>query len=209
MYKIVSLSLMIFNFGFLPAQSKLNYVIKDVDVLFFTEDYLETFYPDYSINNLVFVSIMQQKLYVIMDKRVVASYPISTSKFGLGNIFNSQKTPLGLHVVKNKMGEGVPLNGIIKYGFYSNEIAQIIKEPKTSGNDLITSRILWLDGLEKGKNKGGIMDSYNRGIYIHGTNEEGLIGIPASHGCVRMKNKDVIDLFNTVPKGIHVLILDN
>ena len=209
MYKIVCLSLMIFKLSYLSAQSNLNYVIKDVDVLFFTEDYLETFYPNYKIQNLVFVSIMQQKLYVIMDKKVVASYPVSTSKFGLGNIFNSQKTPLGLHIVKNKMGDGVPLNGILRYGFYSNEIAQIIKEPKTSGKDLVTSRILWLEGLEKGKNKGGIMDSYNRGIYIHGTNEEGLIGLPASHGCVRMNNKDVIDLFNLVPKGIYVLILDN
>ncbi len=209
MYKIVCLSLMIFKLSYLSAQSNLNYVIKDVDVLFFTEDYLETFYPNYKIQNLVFVSIMQQKLYVIMDKKVVASYPVSTSKFGLGNIFNSQKTPLGLHIVKNKMGDGVPLNGILRYGFYSNEIAHIIKEPKTSGKDLVTSRILWLEGLEKGKNKGGIMDSYNRGIYIHGTNEEGLIGLPASHGCVRMNNKDVIDLFNLVPKGIYVLILDN
>ncbi len=209
MYKIVCLSLMIFKLSYLSAQSNLNYVIKDVDVLFFTEDYLETFYPNYKIQNLVFVSIMQQKLYVIMDKKVVASYPVSTSKFGLGNIFNSQKTPLGLHIVKNKMGDGVPLNGILRYGFYSNEIAHIIKEPKASGKDLVTSRILWLEGLEKGKNKGGIMDSYNRGIYIHGTNEEGLIGLPASNGCVRMNNKDVIDLFNLVPKGIYVLILDN
>jgi hypothetical protein len=127
----------------------------------------------------------------------------------LGNIFNSQKTPLGLHIVKNKMGDEVPINGILRYGFYSNEIAQIINEPKTSGKDLVTSRILWLEGLEKGKNKGGLMDSYNRGIYIHGTNEEGLIRTPASHGCVRMNNKDVIELFNIVPKGIYVLILDN
>jgi len=107
------------------------------------------------------------------------------------------------------MGDEVPINGILRYGFYSNEIAQIINEPKTSGKDLVTSRILWLEGLEKGKNKGGLMDSYNRGIYIHGTNEEGLIRTPASHGCVRMNNKDVIELFNIVPKGIYVLILDN
>jgi lipoprotein-anchoring transpeptidase ErfK/SrfK len=209
MYKIVCLLLLIFKLSFLPAQSTYTYVVRDADVLYFTEDYLATFYPNQIIQNLVFVSIMQQKLYVIIDKNVVASYPVSTSKFGLGNIFNSQKTPLGLHIVKNKMGDGVPMNGIIKYGFYSNEIALILKDPKTSGKDLITSRILWLDGLEKGKNKGGVMDSYNRGIYIHGTNEEGLIGTPASHGCIRMKNKDVIDLFNLVPKGIYVLILDN
>ena len=200
---------MLCKLSFLPAQSTYTYVVRDADVLYLTEDYLSTFYPNQAIQNLVFVSIMQQKLYVIIDKNVVASYPVSTSKFGLGNIFNSQKTPLGLHVVKNKMGDGVPMNGIIKYGFYSNEIAPILKEPKTSGKDLITSRVLWLDGLEKGKNKGGVMDSYNRGIYIHGTNEEGLIGTPASHGCIRMKNKDVIDLFNIVPKGIYVLILDN
>jgi hypothetical protein len=128
-------------------------------VLYLTEDYLSTFYPNQAIQNLVFVSIMQQKLYVIIDKNVVVSYPVSTSKFALGNIFNSQKTPLGLNIVKNKIGDGEPMNGIIKYGFYSNEIAPILKEPKTSGKDLITSRVLWLDGLEKGKNKGGVMDS--------------------------------------------------
>lgn len=108
---------MLFKLSFLPAQSTYTYLVRDADVLYLTEDYLSTFYPNQAIQNLVFVSIMQQKLYVIIDKNVVVSYPVSTSKFALGNIFNSQKTPLGLNIVKNKIGDGEPMNGIIKYGF--------------------------------------------------------------------------------------------
>lgn len=209
MQRFLLLMCLLFFLVKINAQNVNNYVVRDLDVLYFTEDYLETFYPSLTINNLLFVSVLQQKIYVIFDKKVVRSYRVSTSKFGIGSTFNSNKTPVGLHVVKNKMGIGVPLNGVLKYGFYANEIAKIIFDPKSSGKDIITSRILWLDGLEKGKNKGGIMDSYSRGIYIHGTNEEGLIGTPASHGCIRMKNKDVIELFDLVPLGTHVLILDN
>ena len=75
--------------------------------------------------------------------------------------------------------------------------------------DIICSRILRLEGLERGINKDGIVDSYNRNIYIHGTNEEGLIGTKASHGCIRMKNKDIIDLYNMTAKGMLVIIIDN
>ena len=82
-------------------------------------------------------------------------------------------------------------------------------KPIETGEDAITTRVLTLEGLENGINKGGELDSYGRHIYIHGTAEEGLIGQPASHGCVRMRNEDVIDLFNRVDKGLKVIILNN
>jgi len=91
---------------------------------------------------------------------------------------------------------------------FEGEIATIFTDSTTSKTDDITSRILWLSGLEQGINKGGNVDSYQRYIYIHGTSEEGKLGIPASHGCIRMKNKDVIKLFNKVNEGTKVLILD-
>ena len=90
--------------------------------------------------------------------------------------------------------------------FYS-QIATIHNDKTQSKTDDITSRILWLEGIEQGKNKGVGMDSYLRYIYIHGTSEEGRLGTPASHGCIRMKNKDVIDLYNKVEVGTLVLIL--
>lgn len=180
----------------------------NLDVTLFVESYMEMFYPDSNIKELLFVSIKHQKLYLIRYNHVVSSYSVSTSMFGIGNKMQSQKTPLGLHQIKNKIGYGVPFNGIIKGGSYTGENAVIIPGANKSKADNITTRILWLSGLEEGKNKGGIFDTYLRGIYIHGTDEEGLIGTPASHGCIRMTNYDVLELFELVEVGLHVLILD-
>ena len=91
--------------------------------------------------------------------------------------------------------------------FFYGEIATIYSDGSKSKTDDITSRIFWLEGLEKGKNKGRGIDSYKRYIYIHGTSEEGRLGSPASHGCIRMKNKEVIDLYNLIEVGTLVLIL--
>ena len=98
------------------------------------------------------------------------------------------------------------MNAILKGRVYTGKQAKIISEPVTTDIDLVTTRILRLSGLESGYNKGGNVDSFNRFIYIHGTPEEGLIGQPASHGCIRMYNKDVVELFELVPAGIKVLI---
>jgi lipoprotein-anchoring transpeptidase ErfK/SrfK len=152
------------------------------------------------------ISATDSKLYLMSDQKITKSYPISIAKNGLGNLLNSNKTPLGLHEIKKKIGKGVPQNGILKARIPTGKLAKIIKEPIATNTDLVTSRILWLSGLEPGVNKGGNVDSYNRFIYIHGTPEEGLIGQPASHGCIRMYNKDVIELFDLVPVGTKVLI---
>ena len=156
---------------------------------------------------LLFVSIEEQKMYQIESKKITHIYDISTSKYGVGNKKNSNKTPLGLHLVKEKHGDNVPINGRMVGRVFYGDIAKIYSDSTISKTDDITSRVLWLEGLEHGINKGKNIDSFERYIYIHGTSEEGRIGIPSSHGCVRMKNKDVIDLYKEVSIGTFVLIL--
>jgi hypothetical protein len=99
--------------------------------------------------------------------------------------------------------------GIIKQKVDTGAKAEAVLQAESTDQDLITSRVLHLTGLEEGINLGGDVDSYNRGIFIHGTHEEGLIGTPASKGCVRMKNADVIDLFERIEVGTFVVILNN
>ena len=166
------------------------------------EDYVKI-----NFNEVLFVSTKNQKLYHIKNKKIVCEYNISSSRYGLGNKNGSNKTPLGLHIIKEKHGDNVPINGKLIGRIFYNQIALIYKDNTISKTDDITSRILWLDGTEEGKNKGGLIDSYNRYIYIHGTSEEGKLGTPASHGCIRMGNKDIIDLYKKVKVGTLVLIL--
>ena len=159
------------------------------------------------IKEIIFVSIKKQRLYHIKHDTIIKEYIISSSAYGTGNKTESNKTPLGLHKVKEKYGDNTPINGRMIDRVYNGDIATIYKDSTKSKTDDITSRILWLKGMEKGKNKGGGIDSFKRYIYIHGTSEEGRLGTPASHGCIRMKNKEVIDLYNKVAIGTLVLIL--
>lgn len=158
-------------------------------------------------DEIIFVSIEKQKMYHISSDEIYKSYNISSSKFGIGNKNGSNMTPLGLHKIKEKHGNETPINGRLIGRLFYGQIAEIFTDTTTSKTDDITSRILWLEGLEEGINKGKGIDSFKRYIYIHGTSEEGKIGKPASHGCIRMKNKDVIDLFKEVSIGTFVLIL--
>ena len=119
---------------------------------------------------------------------------ISSSKFGEGCVEGSNKTPLGAHYIKEFIGSDAPAYTIFKNRVPTSQKVEIVLGQENSNEDIISSRILWLDGLDKGKNKGGNVDSYTRYIYIHGTNEEGLIGKKASHGCIRMSNNDIINL---------------
>lgn len=152
------------------------------------------------------VDISEQRLYLIENGLIKASYPISSSKYGEGNIENSFKTPLGQHSIKEMIGEGAELYTIFNSRINTKRPATIINQFEDTDNDYVTSRIMWLDGEEEGFNKGGNVDSFRRYIYIHGTHEEGLIGTKASHGCIRMFNYDVIELFNLVNIGTKVLI---
>jgi lipoprotein-anchoring transpeptidase ErfK/SrfK len=152
------------------------------------------------------VDISEQRLYLIENNLIKASYPISTSKYGEGSIQNSFKTPLGEHSIKEMIGEEAEINTIFTSRINTKRSATIIDQYEDTDNDYVTSRIIWLDGEEEGFNKGGNVDSFRRYIYIHGTHEEGLIGTKASHGCIRMFNYDVIELFKLVNIGTKVLI---
>ena len=152
------------------------------------------------------IDISQQRLYLKQNDDLIKSYPISSSKYGEGSNENSNMTPLGLHVIKEKIGTNVTINTLFISRINTKRTVNIENSRKKTKDDHITSRILWLDGLEEGKNKGKGVDSYSRYIYIHGTHEEGLIGEKASHGCIRMLNNDVIDLYNYVNIGTEVYI---
>ena len=164
-------------------------------------------YISSDFSKLIFVSIKNQKMYYIENDKIINIFTISSSKYGTGNKSGSNKTPLGLHKIKSKHGAKTPKNGRMIGRSFKGEIAKIYTDLSKSETDDITSRIFWLEGLEKGINNGSGIDSYKRYIYIHGTSEEGRLGLPASHGCIRMSNKEVIDLYRTIEVGTLVLIL--
>jgi len=164
-------------------------------------------YSDIKLNEILFVSVTNQKMYHIKNNIIINEYIISTSEFGIGNKAGSNKTPLGMHKIKSKHGDRTPIYGRMIGRVFNGETSKIYTDKKKSKTDDITSRIFWLEGLEQGLNKGKNVDSFKRYIYIHGTSEEGRLGSPASHGCIRMKNKAVIDLYKKIEVGTLVLIL--
>lgn len=170
---------------------------------YFEENQIET-----GAEDILVVSLEEQCMYVLSGDSVVRQYDISGATLGAGNQSGSNQTPLGLHRIKEKHGDDVPLGGIMKSRLFTGEIARIYTDPTDVEEDHVTTRVLWLEGMEAGKNKGGNVDSYHRYIYIHGTPEEGLIGRPASHGCIRMYNEEVIELYNASSVGRLVLILN-
>ncbi len=153
------------------------------------------------------IEISSQRLFLKENGQIIRSYPVSSSSFGEGQIENSFKTPYGKHKIKTKIGTNVNKNNFFISRQHIPQSATIIHEPIDSKDDFITSRIMWLEGEEEGFNRGGSVDSFKRYIYIHGTHEEGLIGQKASHGCIRMLNHDVIELFELVSEGTVVNIL--
>ena len=156
--------------------------------------------------SLLYVDIQDQNMYLIKKGTITNVYKISSSYYGTGSEVNSLKTPLGKHKIYKKIGQSLPINAILKGRVWNGAIANVITDEIDTDFDHVTSRILWLDGLEIGKNKGQGVDSRSRYIYIHGTAEEGLIGKPASDGCIRMYNSDVIDLFELVDEKAQVWI---
>jgi UDP-N-acetylmuramate--alanine ligase len=148
------------------------------------------------------VSIETQTLLVCAEDAILERYNCSTSRFGNGNRENSLKTPLGVHRIKEKYGADAPPGRV----FRDREDTREDWDHKQNGDNLILTRILRLEGLEQGINKGPGVDSYERYIYIHGTGREDMIGTPLSHGCVCMRNHDIIRLFETVKEGTLVYI---
>lgn len=153
---------------------------------------------------IITIDVSKQKLFLFENGKLIRIYPVSTSKYGIGNEKNSRKTPLGTHFIAEKIGEGTNLGTIFESRENTGKIAEIHTDNTDTQEDFITTRILWLKGMELGVGEG--INSYNRYIYIHGTPEEGLIGTPTSHGCIRMKNKDIIELFDLVSQGTLVII---
>lgn len=145
---------------------------------------------------LIRVSIAAQRLDLLENEEVVASYPVSTSRFGLGSDAGSFKTPLGRFRVAEKIGDGYPVGTIFR-----GRVPLAPNEPPPTTDDLILTRILWLDGREAHN-----ANTRERFIYIHGTRHEDRIGEPDSHGCVRMKSGDLLALFDRVPTGTEVVI---
>jgi hypothetical protein len=145
--------------------------------------------------HVMHISVADQKMLVTDQGEPVASYPISTSKFGLSSAPGSYATPLGKHRVVKKIGHGLPPGAVFKSRRFTGEVLPV----DAPGRDPIVTRILWLDGKE-GHNR----NSFERFIYIHGTPEERNIGLPVSYGCVRMRSRDVIALFDRVGVGARV-----
>jgi len=170
---------------------------------------IEKKYPSHTFSNFIYVDINKQKLFLLDNRVTIKKYNISTSKRGLGNKSNSLQTPEGLHKIKSKYGQGVPIGGILDHRKFNGEIASINLDTTSTAIDIICTRVIRIIGLEDGVNKGGEVDTYLRKIYLHGTNEEGLIGKESSHGCIRMKNQDIVDLFDRVKKDMLIVMLDN
>jgi len=147
----------------------------------------------------VVVSVPDQKLAVIDNGVAVAQFPVSTSKFGLGDRPGSYATPLGFLEIAAKIGANAPMGAVFKNRRMTGEVLS----PNARGRDPIVTRILWLRGLEK-CNAG----AFGRNIYIHGTPVEGLIGRPASYGCIRMRSRDVIALFSSINVGTKIAVLN-
>jgi lipoprotein-anchoring transpeptidase ErfK/SrfK len=147
----------------------------------------------------IVVSTREQKLALLNRGNVVAIYPVSTSKFGLGDWRGSRYTPLGKLQIAEKIGDNAPSGAVFKDRRRTGEVVA----PDSPGRDPIVTRILWLRGLE-GQNA----NAFTRDIYIHGTPEERNIGRPASYGCIRMRSTDVIQLYNTVGTGAAVTIVN-
>jgi hypothetical protein len=149
------------------------------------------------------VNIATQSVSLFEDGRFVKKYPCSTSRFGIGQIEGSNCTPLGLHRVAQKIGGGEPAGTVFK----SREVIGHTSQPEHAAAK-ITTRILWLEGLEPGFNRDGNVDSRRRYIYIHGTADQDSIGEPASCGCIHLADEDLIPLFDLLPQGTLVWIAD-
>jgi len=152
------------------------------------------------------VDLAAQRLDLVRGERVVASYPVSTAANGAGERSGSEQTPRGLHEVRAKLGAGAPLGAVFVGRRPTGEICTPERMRAEPDRDWILTRILWLRGLERGRNRGRDCDSMRRFIYIHGTPHESSIGAPASHGCIRMRNQDVVELFDAVAPGTLVEI---
>lgn len=149
------------------------------------------------------VSVAAQSLWLYVDGKLNRKLPASTSRFGIGQIEGSNCTPLGLHRIAEKIGGGAPAGTVFK----ARQPVGHTSDPKFA-HAKITTRILWLEGVEPGYNLGGNVDSHARYIYIHGTGDQASIGRPDSHGCIHLADADLLPLFDLLPSGSLVWIAE-
>jgi hypothetical protein len=155
---------------------------------------------------LIRISLPDQQLELLKGNRIVAIYPVSTARNGPGEQRGSGCTPRGWHRIRVKIGAGLPLNTVFVGRRPTGEIYDPDLAARYPDRDWILTRILWLTGLEPGCNRGGQCDTLRRFIYIHGCPDTAPMGEPLSHGCVRMRNRDLLELFDQVKAGDQVLI---
>ncbi|MBO0696260.1 MAG: L,D-transpeptidase [Verrucomicrobia bacterium] len=148
-------------------------------------------------SNQIIISVPDQKLMLVQNGGQVATYPVSTSMFGLGDAWGRMTTPLGYLAVEKKIGDNAPTGAV----FHNRRLTGEVLQPNAPGRDPITTRIIWLRGLEAQN-----AHAFQRCIYIHGTPQEKNIGRPASYGCIRMRSSDVAELYDRVPPGALVQI---
>lgn len=153
------------------------------------------------------IDVPAQVLTLLDDAgKVVRSYPVSTAANGLGEQTGSNCTPRGRHIVRAKIGAGQPMRAVFRGRRPTGEIWSPELHAKFPGRDWMLTRLLWLSGTERGRNRLGNVDTMRRYIYIHGSADLAPVGVPGSHGCVRMRNEDVVELFDLVPPYTEVEI---
>lgn len=146
------------------------------------------------------ISVARQRLQVVDDDgALLKEYAVSTAKAGVGEQSDSYRTPRGLHIIRAKIGAGQAANTVFVRRRPTGEIWTPELAEQFPGRDWILTRILWLSGCEPGLNRLGCVDTMRRYVYIHGSPDTAQMGMPGSHGCVRMRNADIIELFDQVP----------
>lgn len=153
------------------------------------------------------ISIPRQRLRLLREGEVLAEYPVATARNGPGELQGSGGTPRGRHVIRAKIGAGEPENAVFVARRPTGEVFSPALAADQPGRDWILTRILWLSGLEKGRNRLGSVDTFRRYVYIHGCPDQDPVGQPISHGCIRMRNRDLLELFDQVAAGTEVEIL--
>ncbi len=160
-----------------------------------------------SLNQFIKISIATQTLSFYSNAKLESQYAISSAAKGTGQQYGSEQTPLGKHIVRAKIGGGLPLNAVLKGRRFTGEIYDVVLADQYPQRDWILTRILWLSGTEPGNNRLHSVDTMRRYIYIHGTPDTEPMGLAASHGCIRMRNTDIMELFNNVLPGCPVDIV--
>jgi L,D-transpeptidase YbiS len=152
------------------------------------------------------IDIGAQRLCLLRPGKAPLCWPVSTARKGPGERRGSEQTPRGRHVIRARIGAGLPPGAVLVGRRPTGETWSPALAAAHPGRDWILTRILWLSGLEPGRNRLGEVDTMRRYIYIHGTPDDQPVGVPGSHGCIRMRNADVIELFDRAPPGTEVRI---